>query len=422
MSTKDDEERKRQQGGIGYFPWRWGSEATSGWGPGPLLRRFFHALLTSPEAMFPRVLAGLTIAVGISWLAATEIGRWNAPDGSPLAAPFDPAPAMSPSAFDARTPAESLVRGMAGLWGPVLGMGEAGHDSLNDGAAETPPPPPDDAAKKPGDESASKTADGAAEGTEAGGGQGAAGAGGSGTWAPGSASAAAALGGTHSGDAAAGAAALDAALAQARAGAESPARDMRAGALRSARPQPARSGKGALRQLKFADGQSRLGAATAAPERSYDAAKAAFEGAGTGAGSPIGGAGAGEGGAGISQASTPRGVTGPVAPNGPKLTCPSGYSLDGQSCRPLQGVNKTPYQSQADMAKAFILIGAILAALGLFLATRPVPWMQIVGGMMLGAAAALIIAALAIGADIEKNYGQKPQRQAIDAQAARAAP
>ncbi|MBI2363328.1 MAG: hypothetical protein HYV15_08120, partial [Elusimicrobia bacterium] len=196
-------------------------------------------------------------------------------------------------------------------------------------------------------------------------------------------------------------------------------RQMRAGTLRSARGAPPKAGKGALSQLKFADRSSQLGASAASAERSYQAAQSAFEGGAVGAGSPIGGAGAGDGGAGVSA--SPRGtIAGPTQSPGPRLSCPSGYTLDGLDCRALQGENKTPYQNLADTAKTLLILGAVLAAVGLLLVTRPLPWMQIVGGMMLGAAAALILAALAIGADIKSRYGQGAQKDAIDAAGSRA--
>ncbi|TPW19308.1 MAG: hypothetical protein FD126_2815, partial [Elusimicrobia bacterium] len=125
-------------------------------------------------------------------------------------------------------------------------------------------------------------------------------------------------------------------------------------------------------------------------------------------------------GLGSTPANPRRGETGPMPSGSKRMSCPSGYSLDGSDCKPLEGVNKTPYQGLADMAKAFLIVGAALALLGLLLITRPVPWMQILGGVLLGAAAGLIIAALAIGADIQNRYGQKKQKDAIDSAAGRA--
>ena len=420
MAGDKDEEEERRGGAV--LPWWRAGGGDGGFGPMGLLRALGRAFLTAPEAVFLRVLAGGLVALGGAWGIATVAGRSAAADGSPIMSPFIPAPAglSADSALAGRRDLASLVRGMEGLWGTP-------PDPVSDAPAASDLPVPDsgssggpeDAAGK--DEAAKSGAEPGAGADFSGGGDG-----GGADFVPG-----ATLGGAPGG---LGAGALASAAAGgakgsmagevpagSAGGAASPARQMRAGTLRSARGGPARAGKGALNQLKFADKSSQIGATAGSAERSYQAAQSAFEGGAVGAGSPIGGAGAGDGGAGVSAGPNPRGtIAGPTPGTGPRLSCPSGYTLDGSDCKPLQGVNKTPYQHLADMAKTFLILGAVLAAVGLLLVTRPVPWMQIVGGMMLGAAAALILAALAIGADIKNRYGQDPQKSAIDAAGARA--
>ena len=420
--SEKKEEEERRSGAV--LPWGGAAgQGAGGWGG--WLGTAARAMALSPEAALLRILSGAVLGVAGLGLAATLYGRSQAKTNPALAVNFEQRrPGEAPA--DARPPMENFVRGMAGLWGPVLGLSDAP-------AAEGAAPPTDalDAAahgaKPKADKDAApedKTGSGAPgegveverDGSGAGGASGSLGAGG---MRPGSG--ALALADLTGAPRAAGGA--GAPLSDGSDGASGAKRDMRSGALRSARPTAGKAGKGALNQLKFAQNRSALGAASTAPERSYSSAQSAFEGGTPGAsGGAIGGAGASQGGAGIgSSPANPRRVeTGPMSPDSKRMTCPSGYTLDGSDCKPLEGVNKTPYQGLADMAKAFLVAGAALALLGLFLITRPTPGLQILGGILLGAAAGLIIAALAIGADIQNRYGQKKQKDAIDSAAGRA--
>lgn len=424
MADSKKEEEEKRSGAV--LPWGGAAGGGSG-GWGGWLGTAARAMALSPEAALLRILSGAVLGVGVLGLGATLYGRAQAAKGGPLAVNFESRrPGEAPS--DARPPMEDFVRGMAGLWGPVLGLSDAPApeapaadapgDAAADGSAKGGPAEAD--GKSDGKDGAG-SADGAAASPDVAVGGGAGGFGGTAGGAgggPGSG----ALASADLGAAARGGA-PGAASGEAAGGAAAAKRDMRAGTLRSARPTAGKAGKGALNQLKFAQNRSALGAASVAPERSYGAAQSAFEGGAPGAaGGSIGGAGAGEGGAGLgsSPANPRRGPTGPMNPDSKRLSCPSGYTLDGSDCRPLEGVNKTPYQGLADMAKAFLVVGAALALLGLLLITRPTPWMQILGGVLLGAAAGLIVAALAIGADIQSRYGQKAQKDAIDSAAGRA--
>lgn len=424
MADPKEKEEEKRSGAV--LPLGGGGAAAGPGGWGGWLNAAARAMAVSPEAALLRILSGALLGVGGLALTATLYGRAQAGRTAPLVVDFE-GRRPGEAAPDERRPMEDFVRGMAGLWGPVLGLSDAPADDA--GAPPVPDGAAGAAAAKAAKDSGAEGKDGAKESGPEGGaaaaqdaavGGGASGAGagpGDGASASGALASADLAGAARAG--AAGGAALD----DGAGGAASAKRDMRAGAVRSARPAGGKAGKGALNQLKFARGRSALGASAASPERSYGAAQSAFEGGGpAGAGSAIGGAGAGQGGAGLSSGrNNPKVVdVGRAVQEQSRLSCPSGYMLDGTDCRPLEGVNKTPYQGLVDMAKAFLVVGAALALLGLLLVTRPVPWMQALGGILLGAAAGLIIAALAIGADIQSRYGQKGQKDAIDASAGRA--
>ncbi|TBR21028.1 hypothetical protein EPO15_11335 [bacterium] len=423
-SKKDEEERRSGAvlplggGGAGAGPGGWG-----GW-----LNALARAMAVSPEAALLRIFGGAAVGVCALAVTATLYGRATAAGGGPLAVSFDRRPGEAQ--VEAHPPMENFVRGMAGLWGPVLGLSDApaaepAPPDAPKGAAEGEAGKADQDSAEKGKKDGAGAAEGdaaaraaAAEAAAAGASGPGVGGGGSGSGALASDALAGAAGAAGAGKAGAGALPDGADT-----GAPASKRDMRAGALRSARPASGKAGSGALNQLKFAQNRSALGAMSAAPERSYGAAQSAFEGGAPGAaGGGIGGAGASQGGAGVgSVPASPRyGPTGPMNPDSKRLSCPSGYSLDGSDCKPLEGVNKTPYQGLADMAKAFLIAAAALALVGLILVTQPTPWMQALGGILLGAAAGLIIAALAIGADIQNRYGQKKQADAIGSAAGRA--
>ncbi|MBI5595247.1 MAG: hypothetical protein HY928_04070 [Elusimicrobia bacterium] len=420
MAQDKDEEEERRSGAV--LPWwRAASGGEGGFGPMGLLRSLGRAFLVAPEATFLRVLAGGLVALGGTWGIAAFAGRSAAADGSSILSPFLPTPAglSTEGALAGRSDLATLVRGMEGLWGtpPDSVADAAGSTAGADAAPELPMEGDGAAGKEEKGSDGAKSAEGGAGGAGTQDAQGEVAVGGAG----------APLGAGLGAGALASAASVGAgkpgtggpSAGAAEAGVSAALRQMRAGTLRSARLKGGNAGKGALSQLKFADRSSQLGASAASAERSYQAAQSAFEGGSAGVGSPIGGAGAGDGGAGVSA--SPRGtIAGPTDRTGPRLSCPSGYTLDGGDCRALQGENKTPYQGLADTAKTLLILGAVLAAVGLLLVTRPLPWMQIVGGMMLGAAAALILIALAIGADIKNRYGQGAQKDSIDSAGSRA--
>ncbi|MFA5140552.1 MAG: hypothetical protein WC728_15085 [Elusimicrobiota bacterium] len=103
-----------------------------------------------------------------------------------------------------------------------------------------------------------------------------------------------------------------------------------------------------------------------------------------------------------------------------RLSCPSGYYLKGEICAPIESENKTPYQGLTDTARMMLIGAAVLAAIGLVLMTQCAGPLQILGGMLLGATLALALAAVAIGNQIGDEYGQKPQKEAVDGSASRA--
>ncbi|MEE8424646.1 MAG: hypothetical protein V3S11_02395 [Elusimicrobiota bacterium] len=179
-------------------------------------------------------------------------------------------------------------------------------------------------------------------------------------------------------------------------------------------------GKGALGQLKFAKNQSKKGAFAAGREGAFEAANAAFQGQSAGgAGTGIDGAGAGQDEGGIGTGSSPNSPSGSSALGSPgEYSCPAGYMLQESSCVPTEGSNRTPWQGLLNTARMFLIAAAILAALGLMLLLMGgAPWMQILGGALLGLAAGLAMAAVAIGNQINDRYGQPDQKSAIDSSA-----
>ena len=176
--------------------------------------------------------------------------------------------------------------------------------------------------------------------------------------------------------------------------------------LRGARGKP--GSLNAFRQLKMSEKLSKEAAYSPKTGQSYETAGAAF-GGGT-SGTPIEGVGAGDSGGGI-------GSSGGDSQSGQSTAaklCPSGYLMTGDSCVPVEYENQTPYQDLVDMARMFIVGAAVCALLGLFLLTRAGnPALQILGGILLGIAAALVLAALAIGNRVQDQYEQGAQNQAI---------
>ncbi|MBI5242745.1 MAG: hypothetical protein HY922_03550 [Elusimicrobia bacterium] len=148
-------------------------------------------------------------------------------------------------------------------------------------------------------------------------------------------------------------------------------------------------------------------------ESGYSAAETAFSGQSAQLGAPIGGAGVSQGGAGMR--SQPPASGAPASAS--NVTCPSGYFLNGSVCSPMaeSGRNVTPYQGSLDNARKLLILAAVLAAVGLaLLVFGHVPMLQILGGILLGLAMALILASAVIGDQIKRNYCQKTQGEAIE--------
>ncbi len=166
-------------------------------------------------------------------------------------------------------------------------------------------------------------------------------------------------------------------------------------------------------QLRFAQNMSNAGRQSHSAERGYQASDNAFQGQSAMPGGLPAAGGAGASAPGPMEMS--RGEGGPKMGGSAQATCPSGYVYDGAACQPLKTQDVTPYKNLVELARKFLIGAAILAALGLFLLIKGGPSGQLMGGLLLGAAAALALAAMAIGNTIKQDYDQTPQKNAIDA-------
>lgn len=417
---KEEEEKRR----AGAAPWlsRAGARGPAGAGldwssPAAFLRSGWSVLAYSPQAGLLRVALGAAAAVHAVLLGVFLVE--NAPDGGP--AFFNGALAPPESRQDsngafgagiAKPSVESLVVGLGNVLFPGSRLndapaaaaedsGAAAADQLADSAEPTSGLPDEDSRKN----GAERSELGPGEGQGAPGDK------------PSLAGTLASLGSSPGGGMQSSAAQAGPPPGKGAAGKSSSER-------RKTLPTGARGiargpggGRGALGQLRFADTMSNKGKYDSSGERAYKAAGNAFSGqTGTaGAGDSIGGAGdsvGGGSGVGSSPSSRP---SGPVA-DAPQqnYSCPAGYILRGTECQPLDdGRNKTPWQGMVNTARMFLVAAAALALVGLLLLTKPGP-AQILGGVLLGLAAGLVVAAMSIGMQIEDRYGQAPQRRAID--------
>jgi hypothetical protein len=173
--------------------------------------------------------------------------------------------------------------------------------------------------------------------------------------------------------------------------------------------RPAR-GRGAMSQLKFANKLSGQAQRSPTVESGYSAAEAAFSGQAPKAGMPTA-AGAGVQQDGLGVMAQPMG-----APSGKSLSCPQGYFVNGDVCSPMTGDsdNKTPYQDELDAARRYLIFAAILAAVGLaLLAFTSVPILHILGGLLVGFALIMVVAAAVFGDDIINRFGQVTQGKSV---------
>jgi hypothetical protein len=420
MSRYEDEDpRKKEKRFAAAFPW-FSRAATPG--------TAWHTLLLAPQGALFRVGLGALVAVNASlgvghlWNKKAVAEGRNAPFS--FASPnLDRAGGKSGNGDAERPSMSSLIVGL----GNVLGDDEHLVDTLSGVYEEEEFVDPDgaalDGAGSEGEGQDGQGADG--EGEEATG-EGQDGAAGNGA---GGAGAAAGQLASAGGAGALGGSAGTSAMLKAgnpKGGAAS-ARGGDAGKLSARRKIPVRGGrtisrnrggaKGALGQLKFAKNQSRKAATASTTGGAAQTAEDAFQGqTAGGGGSAIDGAGTTPGSGGISsgQSDTPPGSV--IPDSASQLSCPSGYILEGDSCKPIGGGNKTPWQNMIGMARALLIGAAALAAIGLFLLLKAPwpPWGQIIGGFLLGMALVMVVAAMAIGNQIQNQYGQKTQGDIIN--------
>jgi hypothetical protein len=189
---------------------------------------------------------------------------------------------------------------------------------------------------------------------------------------------------------------------------------IRQGGRRStARPANAR---GSMNQLKFASAQSRRGLGAQNRAGAFQAATDAFEGqtAPGESGTPIGGSGAGMDGGSIGAAPN-TGSAGPVNQKDvTNKTCPAGTFMTQGECQYIPPQNVTPWQNIVQKALGYFIAAAVLVTLGLTLLLKapPGPW-QILGGVLIAAGVSVGILGFVLGNQIEDEYGQSLQRDAI---------
>ena len=382
--------------------------------------------LRAPDAWLARVGVGAALALNLAWLAALVANPASpAPAGGSAGTPFPQRGAFE--ARDALLSPGSMLGGLRAILAPDFMARQVSPEARSaegSSSAQSPMLELNGAAALKEKDARGKGKEGegkeGAKGRETGGGEDIAGASPQGTGGSSAASTAgrAIFGLSQAPGSSAGPGARSAPGSAAE-GADATARSltpMNPGRKAVTR-LPAR-GRSAMDQLKFAQNQSAAARMSSSPERSYQTADSAFQGQTA----VPGGIPAVAGGP-TTAAPQPSPVSEP-SPRAvsPPLSCPSGYALSGTMCQPLQAQNVAPYQGLVDTARKMLIAAAILAALGLFLLLGKggAPGMQILGGLLLGAAVALALAAMVIGNTIQSEYGQTPQKKAIDAGAGRA--
>lgn len=392
-----EREKKERRGGAVWF----GSSFEGG------LRWF----LTAPEAWLTRAAVSAGVALNLAGLAAI------------LAAPSAPGPGEKLPLFgakpaydlrDALYSPRSMITGFKHILAPDFAASEGAPERRSDeGSAGTSSPEPglglELSSEKAKGEETGKSEEGAKD-KDAAEAAAAAAAGQASARASGGLAGASGFGG---GTRQAGGATTSAALAVGSAeGGDAASRDKQpigVGRKGLARGQ-ARS-RAAMDQLKFAQNQSNRGRMANSSERSFQAADNAFQGQSAQPGGiPAVAAGA------SAPAAPPMAMQeGGPRNASPVMNCPAGTQLiNGNACKPIETRNVTPYQGLVEMARKFLIAAAVLAVLGLFLLMKGGPGGQLLGGLLLGAAIALAVAAMMIGNTIEKEYGQAPQKKAIE--------
>ncbi|MFA6029692.1 MAG: hypothetical protein WC969_07560 [Elusimicrobiota bacterium] len=415
MSSKDEKDEERKGGAVPFV--------TAG-GPsagrltfGARLQSLGKDFLIAPGFSLARGLFVAALVVSAAWLSSSIYTQLGAPPSDGVEVP---APPMSGSLSRTEDGGSSLMPMLGGL---RLILNPA---ALGDGSVEGAPADASSGGTAGGEGPSAKKAsseDGKGEAGAASSGEGENASGSAASPLSGSSGGGSGASGTSAGPAGSGAVqapgAADAAPAGERAG--SLGRPPVAASLRGGRVAASKGGRGrdAMKQLKFAKDMSNYGANSATREGGFSAAEAAFSGQSPVGGSPDGAAGMSQGGSGLNEGLPPSGNLTVGNPS-----CPSGYFLNGSVCSPMTGEsgNTTPYQKEVDGARRMILIAAVLFAIGLaLLAFTAVPVLNVLGGLLLGLALILIVAASAIGDDLGRRYGQAAQGEAVKRAAAAAA-
>ncbi|MBI4346835.1 MAG: hypothetical protein HY553_08265 [Elusimicrobia bacterium] len=403
--TGRKDEKERKGGGI-VFPF--GGMSADG---------FLRWLLTAPEAWLARIGAAAALSLNLAWLAAA-VAMPPAPAKGAQLPGFAARPSldMRDTLFSPR----SMITGFKTILAPDFaaseGAPERGAPAGGAASAESPLPDVGSNLARPGEggEGEAGGEKGRKEGGEGKPGEGAEAAALDAAAAGGRGGSGASMGGLAGlrGPGTSGASSSASMPAGVTGGSLSRARQALLPGRKTIARAPARS-RGALGQLKFAKNMSNQGKLAPSSERSYEAASTAFQGqtAQPGGIPAVGGVPVGA----PAPQDTP-GEGGPTFGRAPP-TCPAGYTFDGSDCLPPPTKDVTPYKNLVELARKFLIAAAILGALGLFMLMKGGPSGQLLGGLLLGAALALALAAMAIGNTIKQDYDQTPQKEAIDRQA-----
>lgn len=399
--TNEERKKGERRGGAAWFG---GASFESG----------LRWVLSAPEAWLARAGIGAGVALNLAWLASI-VATPPRPDGKlPL---FADKPAYD--LRDALYSPRAMITGFKHILAPDFAASQPAPeraDAAGSASADAPPPGYglETSSRKEGEaggKAGEEGKEGAGEGKE--GDPAAAAAAVAGKAAGGAGGAAGGLAGMKSSFGGSGGAGGGASSSASLPVSGEPAAQREKSPIGVGRKMIARGpvrSRGAMDQLKFAQNQSNRGRLANSSERSYQAADNAFQGQTAQAGGIPAVAGSPAPGAPpmVTQQGGPRNA-------GPDISCPPGtHLINGNACKPIETRNVTPYQGLVDLARKFLWAAAILAVLGLFLLIKGGPGGQLMGGLLLGAALALALAAVAIGNTIEKEYGQVPQKKAIE--------
>ncbi|HAH06433.1 MAG TPA: hypothetical protein DCM05_07890 [Elusimicrobia bacterium] len=398
MASNEEKDKERKGGGIPLLAARGSSGGRLTLGAH--FERFWHNLLTAPNATMARGLFGAALAVSAAWTASAIAYRLD-PD-RPAEARVSAAASRGPlfRTEDGRSALMPMLDGLRMIMGvhapasDAEGGAPAAGSSIDALSPAAPPEPGGTPSEEPGQEGEGGEEKAPSGGTPSLGGLSSAGGGSAGSS---SASGAPPVGpsGASAGSAA------------------SPAKGGTPGDYRStalirsgkiAASNPAR-GRGAMKQLKFANNLSKQAQRSPGMESGYTAAEAAFSGQAPKAGMPASPDG------GVQQdgpGPKPQPMSTPIS----SKSCPAGYFINGDVCSPMTGEsgNKTPYQDELDAARRYLIFAAILAAVGIaLLALTSSPILHILGGLLLGFALIMVVAAAVFGDDIINKFGQMTQ-------------